>query len=661
MVWTTGARGLRSPWFGEDFYEELAVTSEAVDLSRLNNGAPLLNAHNGWSLDAVIGVVERAWLANGEGRALVRFDDGPDAEAIRRKVKSGILRHISVGYAVDEYTPVGMEDGKRILRATSWQPMEISIVPMGFDDSAVIRSREAGSDSPVFVPIARGSAPQENTPMAEPQGVSPNATASAPAPAAAPAPVASAAPTVSAPPVAGASTPSVSEAEIRAAARTAEKERQASIRRAVRAANLGEDFAVKLIDADKTADEARALVLEELAARSTVTVSPIPSGGSVSVTDDAHDRWARGATAHILIRSGHASQVEAGLAKLGCPEKFDRGDFAGLDMVDLARDSLEMGGVKTRGMNRMDLVGKALTHRAGQQTISNFSVATENALNKILLGYYAITPDTWSRFCGVTSVPDFRAVPMYQMGTLASLDEVPEGAPFTNQSVYDAKKESLTATTKGNILALSRQLLVNDDLGVFTQLAAQFGRAAALSVEKAVYALLAQNSGLGPTLSQDSKTLFHADHGNVGTGDAIAIDKLDANFVLMALQTSPGSADEILDLKPEILLVPRGLYGQAVSLLGAEYEGDSNNRMPNRIRGVIRDIVGTGRLSGTARYIFADPAIAPVLMVGFLDGNRTPFLESKEGWRVDGIEWKVRLDFGVAAVGYRGAVYDAGA
>jgi hypothetical protein len=70
--------------------------------------------------------------------------------------------------------------------------------------------------------------------------------------------------------------------------------------------------------------------------------------------------------------------------------------------------------------------------------------------------------------------------------------------------------------------------------------------------------------------------------------------------------------------------------------------------------------VDTPRLAGTRRYLFADPTEAPVVEVASLDGAQEPFLEQQEGFDVDGSRWKVRLDYGVAAVDFRGAVTNAG-
>jgi len=70
--------------------------------------------------------------------------------------------------------------------------------------------------------------------------------------------------------------------------------------------------------------------------------------------------------------------------------------------------------------------------------------------------------------------------------------------------------------------------------------------------------------------------------------------------------------------------------------------------------------VDNPRLTGTRRYAFADATEAAVLEVAFLDGRQDPYLEVEDGFDVDGARYKVRLDYGVAAVDYRGATTNAG-
>ena len=98
LVWTTGAQVRRFDWMEGPYLEELSLDQKSVRMDRLNTGAPLLANHDSRSLDAVIGVVEKAWIDGNEGRATVRFSDREDVQPIISDVRAGILRNISVGY-----------------------------------------------------------------------------------------------------------------------------------------------------------------------------------------------------------------------------------------------------------------------------------------------------------------------------------------------------------------------------------------------------------------------------------------------------------------------------------------------------------------------------------------------------------------------------------
>jgi hypothetical protein len=132
--------------------------------------------------------------------------------------------------------------------------------------------------------------------------------------------------------------------------------------------------------------------------------------------------------------------------------------------------------------------------------------------------------------------------------------------------------------------------------------------------------------------------------------------------VLMASQMDV-SKNDFLDLRPSILLAPIAIGGAARVVNEAQYDPDTANKLqrPNSVRGLVSTIVDTPRLTGTGYFMFASPSEAPVIEVAFLDGNDTPFLELENGFTVDGARWKVRLDFGVAAIDYRGAVRNPGA
>lgn len=664
LVWSTGASVRRGFW--EPFNEELSMDPKHVKLDRLRTGGPLLNSHSNWDLSSVLGVVERAEVDGKQGTAMVRFpkaEDDADADKIFRKVVDKIIRNVSVGYKVTKYQEVGDSKTARkngeipTYRAIDWEPMEISLVPIPADYKSVVRSdgtidesaanaknlrmydcefvrAEESEEQPEVIQANDGGITGSDQPESE------TATRGA------------------------TMTPEEikkMKEEAAAQARAEAQVRSTEIMHSVTEAGLDLAFARTLIDSNQTVEQARGAIIAEMAKRSKAASETNPAVNAaamnVAVTEDSADKWRDGVSNWLLQRSG-GKVSEAVASHSG--KKIDGGEFRGMSLMDIAKESLERAGVKTRGMDKMDMVGKALTHRSNYHTTSDFGVLLETSIHKVLLAAYATTPDTWQRFAAKGSVSDFRAHGRYRQGSFGALDAVPEHGEFKNKAIPDGSKESITATTKGNIIGLTRQAIINDDMGVFNSLSMRLGRAAKLSVEIDVYALLKLNSGLGPVMS-DTKTLFHADHGNIATSTALGVAGLDIDRVALASQTDP-SGNEILDLRAGVLVLPIGLGGAARIFNESQFDAEVSSKfmVPNKVRGLFKDIVDSPRLTGTRRYMFADPAVAPVIEVAFLDGQETPFLESKDGFRIDGVEWKVRLDYGVAGVDYRGAVTNAG-
>lgn len=410
---------------------------------------------------------------------------------------------------------------------------------------------------------------------------------------------------------------------------------------------------VQALQTDVLADPA--LTVEQIQARLLTEVgknaspaNPQNAGPRVETIADEDDKRRDAIVAALMVRAGTEADSNVRASMSSNP-------FRGHKLLDIARASLQRAGIKTDGMGQREIVAAAFT-----QSTSDFPVLLENTMHKSLQTAYARAALTWNRFCATGSVSDFRAHNRYRVGSFGSLDAKNELGEFVNKSIPDGEKSSITAGTKGNIINLSREAIINDDLGAFVGLAASLGRAAARTVEVDVYALLALNSGNGPTMA-DGKALFHADHGNLTTSAAISMAAIDLDRVAMASQKDV-SGNDYLDLRPAVLLVPIGLGGTARTINDAQYDPDTANKLqkPNMVRGLFRDVVDTPRLTGNRRYLFADPSEAPVLEVAFLDGVQEPFLEQQDGFDVDGSRWKVRLDYGIAAIDYRGAVSNAG-
>lgn len=451
----------------------------------------------------------------------------------------------------------------------------------------------------------------------------------------------------------------LSESDVQAradAAVVAERTRVSTIRSLGTQHRVPEDFVDELVNTGVALADARAKILDKLAEAGDAL--NIGHTSPARVTQDQRDKFVEGATNWLLVKAGVSHLVEQAAALKGETVKVDPGEFRGVRNSDLAREALGLSGIQANMRDPEILVREAMTARSAiTQSTSDFPILFENAIHRTLQAAYATTPDTWTRFCGTGTVTDFRAHTRYLRGSFGALDTVNEAGEFKNKPIPDLAKEAIKATTKGNIINLSRQAIVNDDMEVFSGLAVDLGRAAKLTIEIDVYALLNSNPAMN-----DGIALFHASHGNLMTGAAPSVAAFDAMDQAIGAQKDI-SNNEFLELGLSVLLVPRGLRGAAITINNSEYDPDAVNKLqkPNVVKGLFSDIVASQRLTGTAYYGFADPNVAPAIEVVFLNGVTEPFTDSQEGWRVDGVEWKVRHDYGVGAVNWRAAQKNPGA
>lgn len=602
LTWSTGAQVRKTDyWEEQNWIEELSMDTAHVNLDRLNNGAPLLANHSSWSLNDVIGVVEKAWIQDGEGRALVKFSERAEIAPIIADVKAGILRNISVGYNIKclERQP-DLQDGIPVYLAIDWEPMEISLVTIPADAGAQVRSE--GDIHLVTITSKEDRAMPDKvkekipTPESKP----------------------------------------VDETAIRAEGGKIERERQLKIRNFGKQSRTPEAEITGFIERGTSAEDAR----DEMFKNWSETVDAECTRSDGTTTVDERDKFIAAGVNAIRGRAG--------------VDKMDTGnEFRGMRMTEIAKLCLEKAGVNARGLDEREMVKRAFTTSS-----SDFPVLLENAMHKTLQGAYATAPDTWSRFCSVGSVTDFRAHNRYRLGSFGNLDALGENSEIKNKSIPDGEKSSITATTKGNLINISRQTIINDDLGAFIGLSQMLGRAARRTIEADVYALLASNP-----IMFDGIALFHALHGNLTeSGTVVSVAAIETLRIAMAKQMDI-SGNDYLDLRPALWLGGMASGGQARVTNDAQYDPDTANKLqsPNRVRGLFRDVIDSPRIAGTEWYGFADPNESPVIEVAFLNGEQEPFLDSMQGFEVDGLQWKVRLDYGVAAIDYRGAQKNTGA
>ena len=574
VVWSTGAAvRRRDPWTGKRYDEVLSLEETHVDLSRLNGGAPLLNTHGAWDLRDVIGVVERAWIAReGEalvGRATVRFSDRADVEPIWRDVASGIVRNVSVGYAVRSYEITETDGQPPVWRAVDWQPLELSAVPIGADAAAGFRA--AGQQAtqptePVTHPchlLRRTPAPipeeptmtreaeTETTPPEAAAAAAPAATAPAePAPApearaaAEPAQTRAVAPTAE-PAVAPAAIPATSQADVAAAAeraRAEERHRIATIHDAARKLGVAGSVADDLVARGVGVDAARAALIDAAAARDAqAETRPHVRTGGLDATE----------TRRSAVEAALLHRYDPGRFALSEPAR----EWRGLSLIEMARGWLEAEGVRVRGLSRDEIATRAL------HSTSDFPAILAGVTNKTLRNAYETAPRTYPAIARRTTVADFKLVHRLQLGEAPQLEKVNQSGEFKRGTIGEAQ-ETYRIETFGKVIGITRQVLINDDLDAFTRVPALFGTSAATLESDVVWGIFTANPAMA-----DGKALFHASHKNLaGTGAALDVAGLAKARTAMAQQRGL-DGKTLLNVRPTYLVVPSALELSAEQLL----------------------------------------------------------------------------------------------
>lgn len=128
-----------------DFDEILTVSKAAIDFTRLNAGAPVLDSHARFSTSSQRGVVEKAWIDGVEARALLRFPApglDPEADRLFGLIVDGIVRNVSAGYTLQKIKIVEPEKRGEVQKviAQRWTPTEISFVTVPADHASGVRA-----------------------------------------------------------------------------------------------------------------------------------------------------------------------------------------------------------------------------------------------------------------------------------------------------------------------------------------------------------------------------------------------------------------------------------------------------------------------------------------------------------------------------------------
>lgn len=297
----------------------------------------------------------------------------------------------------------------------------------------------------------------------------------------------------------------------------------------------------------------------------------------------------------------------------------------------------------------LELCGQTVNHRDGRDAIlsrsmgtSDFPVLLGNAAGRVLLQSFDESPAVLKQVARLNNLPNFKARTVIRLpGGAPSLNKVNESGEFEHGGIDEASN-GWSLSTYGRIVSLSRQALVNDDLSAFSGLLTEFGRAAARRESDELVSML---SG---TPLVDGTALFHADRSSLLT-PVLTSGGLSDAVTALRLQKEVGGG--FINQEPAYLVVPAVLENVARQLVAAFTPAVTTSVQPYAVKIIVEPRLDA--ISATAWYLVS--ANQSALEYGYLDGAQGPQTFQEEGFSVDGLQIKCRLDFGtgwVAPVGW---------
>ncbi len=469
----------------------------------------------------------------------------------------------------------------------------------------------------------------------QPENPMPDPIAPAPTPTPAPAPAPT--PTPPAPPA------PVNIADQVNAGIAAERARASSIRNEVSRARLEPSFGDTLVDEGVTVDTARQRIIDHIATNAPTITNYSP------------------ATIPLAQFQARADAMSSAIAHRANPRNqlIEGADaFAGRRLVVLARDFLESTGVSTRNMGDVQVAQAVFRYQqpraAGQHTTADFPALMGNTVGRTLRKAYELAPQTFKPFVRAATVPDFRPVSRVALSDISKMQAVAEGAEYQYATVGDSSEQYVVGKW-GQIISITWETIINDDLNAFDRIPMAMGQEAAQVESDVVWAILLSNP-----LMSDGKTLFHADHGNLGAAADIDINSLQAGRTRMRTQKTVNG--RFLNNAPSYLIAGPLKEQKANQYTSSNYVATKNGDINPDYNRSLTPII-EGRIVDNSWFLSADPNSQSIdtIEAAHLAGHEGLQTEQRQGFVTDGVEIKGRLVFGAKAIDWRGMDKNPGA
>jgi hypothetical protein len=296
------------------------------------------------------------------------------------------------------------------------------------------------------------------------------------------------------------------------------------------------------------------------------------------------------------------------------------------------------------------LDGSPMREALDSSTLTN---VLGDSITRRMIALYQRGPNPYGDYRLLTGTPvplnDFRINRRTRFGAYGDLPIVNEGAPYSPLTSPGDEQATYSAKKRGGTEEVTREMILNDDVGVIRFIPQKIADAAQRTLAKFVFDFLVTN----PTI-YDSIALFHASHGNLGSS-AFDATQFNAARLAMLKQTELGSNDR-LNIAPATIFVPLDLENTAADIFirGTNLDPTFIQRMQMRVQAVWY------WTDSNDWVVAADPSRVPMIEIGFIGGQEEPALFVQDLPNVgsmfsnDKMTWKVRHEYGGNVLDYRG-------
>lgn len=299
-------------------------------------------------------------------------------------------------------------------------------------------------------------------------------------------------------------------------------------------------------------------------------------------------------------------------------------------------------------------------HSILKASFSNLSLPGifANTANKFLLQGFMAVEQAWRAIAARRNVKDFKQITSYRMTGAFTFEEVAPGGELEHATVGE---ESFTnqAKTYGKMFAITRQDIINDDLGALTDIPQRIGRGGALKFNSVFWTeFLAGHNAFFPT---------NGSKNNYISGASSALGSAGLKLALETFRRQTDPDGNPLGVTPAWMLVPPELEAPALELnrsVTVNTGGASTqSQVPNSniYGGRFPPVVSAYLQDSDQWYLGADPAVLAVIEACFLNGQEQPTVETADAdFSVLGVQMRGYWDFGVKKQDSRAAVKSAG-